>query len=313
MRLFLSLAVMVLSSATLFAQSAERGNPVLESCQLSLLPENYIEISADKEGTLQRLSVREGTIVREGDAIGQIDDAEPQMQLKVASQKLAAAYAKAMDKIEEKYAQAASDAAQADYEDQLAANNSGIDGVVSETELRAKKLEWVRANLQIEKAQKDRELAAWDYRVAKVEEDAAKLEIARRVVKAPFAGQVVKLFRKQGEWVDPGESILQMARYDVLQCDGNVNLADYDPREIEGCEVTIQAIVGNGREQVAKGRVTYVEQQVMYDGDYTYRVVAEIPNQVDRGRWSLYPGLKTTMTIHLGTANQNMSSRIEGR
>jgi multidrug efflux pump subunit AcrA (membrane-fusion protein) len=313
MRLFLTLAMMVLSSSTVWAQSAQRANPLIEDCQLSLLPENYIEISADKEGTLERLAVREGTIVREDEVIGQIDDAEPQMQLKVASQKLLASKAKALDKIEEQYAQAAANAAKADYDDQLAANAQGIEGVVSKTELRAKELEWVRAKLQIEKAQKDRELAKYDYLVAKVEEDAANLEIARRVVKAPYAGQVVKLFRKQGEWVDPGESILQMARFDVLQCDGRVNLAEYDPREVEGCEVTVTAKVGGGREEVAKGRITYVEQQVMYEGYHTYRVVAEIPNQVDRGRWSLYPGLKTTMTIHLGTANQNMSSRIEGR
>ncbi|WP_442484496.1 efflux RND transporter periplasmic adaptor subunit [Aeoliella sp. SH292] len=313
MRLFLTLAMMVLSSSTVWAQTAPSGNPVLEDCQLSLLPENYIEISADKEGILQKLSVREGTIVREGDVIGQIDDAEPQMQLKVAAQKLLAAKAKALDKIEEQYAQAASDAAQADYESLDAANKSGIDRVVPETELRAKKLEWVRAQLQILKAQKDRELAKYDYLVAKVEEDAANLEINRRVVKSPLAGQVVKLFRKQGEWVDPGESILQMARYDVLQCDGNVNLAQYDPRDIEGCEVTIEATVGGGRKEVAKGRITYVEQQVMYDGNYTYRVVAEVPNRVDRDRWALYPGLRVKMNIHLGTANQNMSSRIEGR
>lgn len=208
------------------------------------------------------------------------------------------------------YAEAAADAAEADFEDLQSANIGAVDRVVPETELRAKQLEVTRAKLQIEKAKKDRELAKYDYYVSKVEKEAAQMEIDRRAVTAPFGGQVVELFRKQGEWVDPGEPILQFARYDVLQCDGNVDLSKYDPREVEGCEVTIEATVGLGRTESAKGRIVYVEQQVLYDGTYSYRVLAEIPNRVDRGRWALYPGLPATMTIHLGTATTSVS-RIE--
>lgn len=311
MKLLLIAIATVLSAPSVLAQSTELGNPVLEDCQLSLLPENYIEISADKAGTLEQLAVREGSIVDEGQVIAQIDDIEANMQLRVAEQKRLAALARANDKIEETYARAAAEAAGADYADLQAANSAGIDSVVTPTDLRAKELEWTRAKLQIEKARKDRELAKFDYYVAKVEKEAAEMEIDRRVVKAPFGGQVVELFHKQGEWVDPGEPVLQFARYDVLQCDGNVDLAMYDPRQIEGCEVTIEATVGQGRIETATGRIVYVEQQVLYDGRYTYRVLAEIPNRNDRGRWALFPGLRAKMTIHLGTASADLSKRIE--
>ncbi len=250
--LVVAIALTVMGS-TLLAQSADRGNPVLKDCQLSLLPENYVEISADKAGTLRQLAVREGARIDEGQVIAQIDDEEAKMQLRVADQKLRGAYARATDKIEEEYAKAAAAAAQADYEDLQSANLGAVDRVVPETELRAKELEVTRARLQIQKAQKDRELARYDYYVAKVEKEAAEMEIDRRAVTAPFSAQVVELFHKQGEWVDPGEPILQLARYDVLQCDGNVDLAQYDPREVEGCEVTIEATVGLGRTERAKG------------------------------------------------------------
>lgn len=308
MKTLLIVCAVAVCSSTLLAQSADRGNPVLEDCQLSLLPENYIEISADKAGMLHQLSVREGSIIKEEQVIAQLDDVESQMQVRVSEQKRRAAYARATEKIEELYAIAAADAAEADLADLRAANSGGIDRVVPATELRAKELEWTRAKLQIDKAKKDRDLATFDYYVAKVEKEAAEMEVTRRVVKAPFSGQVVELFRKQGEWVDPGEPILQFARYDVLQCDGNVDLAKYDPREIEGCEVTVEAAVGLDRIETAKGRIVYVEQQVVYDGRYTYRVLAEIPNRDDRGRWALLPGLRAKMTIHLGTAEANISS-----
>lgn len=307
----------VLSAATspLFAQSADRGNPVLSGCELSLLPENYIKISADKAGTLKHLGVRVGSVVDEGQVIAQIDDEEAKMQLRVSDQKLRGAYARATDKIEEKYARAAAAAAAADYADLQAANQGAADRVVPQTELRAKELEVTRAKLQIEKAAKDRTLAIYDYDIAKVEKEAAQMEIDRRAVTAPFGGEVIELFRKQGEWVEPGEPILQFARYDVLQCNGAVFLDEYDPREIEGCEVTIEATVGRGRTERAKGRIVYVEQRVFPEGSetYSYSVVAEIPNHVDRGRWALFPGLSATMTIHLGTATTDISSRIEGR
>ncbi|MCO6046480.1 HlyD family efflux transporter periplasmic adaptor subunit [Aeoliella sp. ICT_H6.2] len=308
-----ALALLIgLSASTLLAQSADSGNPVIEDCQLSLLPENEIEISAIKAGMLEQLNVHEGSIAEEGEVIAKLDDIEARMQLRVAQQKQQAAADRATDKVEEEYAEAAADAAEADLIDFRAANNAGVEGVVAPTELRAKELELTRAKLQIKKAFKDRQLAISDWRVAKVETEAADLEITRRRVTAPFSGQVVELFRKQGEWVDPGEPILKFVRYDVLQCDGYVNLEKYDPREVDGCEVTIEVHVGHGRLEQAKGRITYVEQQARNEGYFTYRVVAKVPNHVDRGRWALYPGLKATMTIHLGTANQAMTSRIEG-
>lgn len=299
--------------AMLLAQSPNRGNPVLKDCQLALLPENYIEISADKAGKMVQLTVREGSIVDEGQVIAQVDNEEAKMQLRVSNQKLRAAYARATDEIEKKYAIAARDAAQADYESLQEANAGDANRVVPETELRAKKLEVVRAGLQIEKADKDRELAVYDYQVAKVEKEAADMEIARRAVTAPFSGQVVELFRKQGEWVDPGEPILQFARYDVLRCDGFVDLSKYSPQEVDGCEVSIEVTVGLGQTEQAKGRIVYVEQQVYYEDRYTFRVVAEVENREDRGRWVLTPGLPATMTIRLGTARPDLSSRIEDR
>ncbi len=302
---------LTLMPTTLHAQSPNRANPVLKDCQLALLPENYIEISADKPGTIKHLAVREGTIVDEGAVIAQIDDVEAKMQLRVSEQKRLSALARAKDTIEEEYAVAARDAAQADYDALKSANVGGVDRVVPETELRAKKLEVTRAGLQIDKAKKDRQLAIYEYNVAKVEKEAAEMEIERRAVNAPFSGQVVELFRKQGEWVEPGEPILQFARYDVLQCDGYVDLSKYDPREIDGCEVTIEATVGLGRTEQAKGRIVYVEQQVFFEDTYTFRVVAEVSNRTDRGRWALYPGLPATMTIHLGTATTDLSRRVE--
>ncbi|MGI9457300.1 MAG: HlyD family efflux transporter periplasmic adaptor subunit, partial [Aeoliella sp.] len=227
-------------------------------------------------------------------------------QLHVAEQQRKAAIARFNDEIEKLYAIAASKAARANYDELLEANSGGIDNVVPATELRSAELEWKRAELQIQKADKDKQLAGYEYWIRKAEKEAAQMEIDRRVIKAPFAGEVMELFKKQGEWVNPGDPILQYVRYDVLQCDGKVNFDEYDPREVEGCDVTIEVEVGRGRIEQAQGRISHVEQQVQYEGRYTYRVQAEIPNRMDAGRWLLLPGLSAKMTIHLGSARANL-------
>ena len=40
--------------------------------------------------------------------------------------------------------------------------------------------------------------------------EAAELAIQRRALKAPFDGTVVKVFRHVGEWVAPGDPVLQI-------------------------------------------------------------------------------------------------------
>ena len=301
-------AVALLVASPVLAQSSNV-NPVLEDCQLSFLKENNIEIPAEQAGVLRMLSVQEGsTIDQEGKVIAQIDDQEAVMKKNIAVQQVKAAFARYQDNIEEEYAKAASAVAEADFLDLDEANNGKVQRVVTASDLRRAKLEWDRAVLQIEKAKKDKQLAGYEYLIRKAELDAAEMEITRRVIKAPFAGRVLEVYRNQGEWVNPGDPILQLVRYDTLMCDGTVFFDDYDPRDIEGCEVLVEVSTGRISEQ-ATGRVTYVEQKAEYGLQYSYRVRAEITNKEVAGRWALFPGLPAKMTIQLGTATQNIGKK----
>ena len=301
-------AVALLVASPVLAQSSNV-NPVLEDCQLSFLKENNIEIPAEQAGVLRMLSVREGsTIEQEGQVIAQIDDKEAEMKERIAVAQLNSAHARYRDEIEKEYAIKAAEVALADYEGLREANSGGVKRAVTATDLRRAKLEWERALLQGKKADKDKELARFEYHIRRAEWDAAKMEVERRVIKAPFAGRVLEVYRNQGEWVNPGDPILQLVRYDKLMCDGTVFFDDYDPREIEGCEVLVEVSTGRISEQ-ATGRVTYVEQKAEYGLQYSYRVRAEITNKEVAGRWALFPGLPAKMTIKLGTATQNIGKK----
>ncbi|MGI9457608.1 MAG: hypothetical protein ACR2NU_13675, partial [Aeoliella sp.] len=64
--IFLTLVFCFSVAPALLAQSTERGDPVLEECQLSFVKQNFIEISAEQAGVLRHLAVREGSQAADG-------------------------------------------------------------------------------------------------------------------------------------------------------------------------------------------------------------------------------------------------------
>jgi multidrug efflux pump subunit AcrA (membrane-fusion protein) len=110
---------------------------------------------------------------------------------------------------------------------------------------------------------------------------------------------VEKKFRKQDEWVAPGDPILYLFRLDTVHVEGAVEQSKYDPHELQGCDVTVEVQLARGRKETVRGKITKVSSVVRLDGKFEVR--AEVPNRQEHGTWLLRDGLLATMTIHLGT------------
>lgn len=316
-RYYLRLALLLMAALVATTPAWGQQDPVVEG-ELKFVDD--VQIPASEAGVITQLAVKEGSLVTEGDVMARIDDREFQSQLKIAEQQARSAKAKFLDEVEEKYARAAADAAEAEVQELTEVNSGKIGNVVTQSEVRRADLEWTRAKLQIEKALKDRELARYDFHTRIAEYEAAKQALDRLNIRAPFSGEVVRLKRRQSEWVNPGDAVLQLVRYDVLKVEGHVGFAPdpergatdrefYDPRDVDGCEVTVEVVTGRNQTQRAKGRITWVNQAVQYQGDYVFPVQAEIPNTKVDGRWVFMPGQLATMTIHLATRNPSISRR----
>ena len=118
------------------------------------------------------------------------------------------------------------------------------------------------------------------------------------------------MFRKQQEWVSPGDSILRLVRLDTLKVEGLVNASQYSPAELDGCEVTVDVPVSRGRVVQATGRVVFVDPILMRGVDgHVQKVRAEIANRQENGHWLLEPKREAAMTIHLGTGGVAAASR----
>ena len=161
--------------------------------------------------------------------------------------------------------------------------------------------------LAIEKSYHDQELAKFEALTKQAEFDAAELAIKRRTIVAPFDGVVEEIKRKQEEWVQPGDTILTLLRLDTMHVDGAIEQSQYDPNEIQGCDVAMEVELARGRKTTVRGKIVKVSNLVRSDGVYNVR--AEVANLQEHGIWIVRDGLPATLTIQLGTGGNATAAR----
>jgi multidrug efflux pump subunit AcrA (membrane-fusion protein) len=300
----MAVALVVLLACSLDAQqpSAQATNPVVPGL---VRVADQIKLPAKEPGVLVQLTVKEGTQVRAGQIIGKIDDSEPQMKKMAASAEYAGAFKRWKDDVEIRFAKAQAEVAHADY-DQLIDANRRTEKAVAEVDIRKAKLDWQHFVLAIEKAYHDQELAKFEAYTKQAELSASDLAIQRRTITAPFDGVVEEIKRKQDEWVQAGDTILSLLRMDTMHVEGAVNQRDYDPQEVQGCDVTVEVKLARKRTATFRGRI--VKVSTIVDGRGAYYARAEVANQQDHGTWVLRDGLPATMTIHIGTAGSSTAA-----
>jgi multidrug resistance efflux pump len=272
----------------------ENGNPVLDRCLIKPPGADEVRIPAQEAGVLIKMPVTEGSLVAKGDLLAVIDDREARAALQIAEYSLQSAQQRAKEDIEIRYAQAAASVAKVDLEQDQKANLAQP-GAIPDIEIRRKSLDWNRAKLQTEKAKKDQLLAGLESKTKEAERDAAKMALEWRTIVAPFDGEVVATYRHQSEWVNPGDPILKLVRFDQLDVEGFVYASQFDRGELLGKPVVVKVARARGREVTVTGKVVYVEQTVMADGGYLVR--AQVKNEREGETWLIQPGLQAQMTV----------------
>jgi macrolide-specific efflux system membrane fusion protein len=273
---------------------APTGPPTFRPAHITA--EQDVLISAEVEGALISLPVKEGSRVATGQVLATIDDRVAQAALVMADMGHKAALARAEDDIEKVFAEASAKFAEVDLRKDLMANR-GTPGAVTDIQIEQKKLAYRRSTLQIEKAVKDLEIAAREADVKKAELDAAKIQLDQRTIRSTFDGEVQQLSQKQAQWVKPGDPIMRLVRFDKLRVECFVPAASYDPAELANRRVTVTAALARGRAASAEGRVVYVDQTLIGG---QYRLRAEVDNVREGDYWLLRPGLLAEMTVHTG-------------
>jgi multidrug efflux pump subunit AcrA (membrane-fusion protein) len=276
------------------ADPASNKTLTIDHCIVSLIDE--AQIPAKKPGLISKLLVGEGTPVQRGAAIAQLDDSDVRVAKLIAERELEAAEKEAANDINVRFSAAAAGVAKAEVEAALEVN-AKVPGTVAAAEVRRLRLAQKRAELGIEQAEQQFEVAKITAKVREAHVEAAQIEVDARQIASPIDGIVVRLHRHEGEWVNLGEPICHVVRLDRLRVTGFVNVSDYDQAQIQGRAVEVRVKLASGKTEKFAGKIDFASPLVQAGGEY--RVWADIENRERERFWVLRPGLTAEMEITL--------------
>jgi multidrug efflux pump subunit AcrA (membrane-fusion protein) len=177
-------------------------------------------------------------------------------------------------------------------------SNRKAPGVVTEMEMRRRKLEYDTNRLAIQNAEYELAVAEMNALAKEKELRAAEYLRKRVQLRSPINGIVTEKKSHVGEYVRSGDPVVRVGQLDRLRVEGRVSAADLKPKIAINREVVVRVSVGvdptTGEESYEsfRGRIEHVGAEI--DMDKKYRVWTEIDN---RDGYVVRPGMIAEMTI----------------
>lgn len=265
----------------------------LSHCLISLNEE--AKVPAREPGQLVKVMIKDGEQVTREQVLAQIDDTQKQMEYKAAQRKYEKAKVESENDINVRYSEAAADVADAQVLTGVEANQR-VPGSVTQAQMREWKLSAKKFRLEIEQSRFKMRTDAMDAEVLKTQMEAAQEASNRHKIRAPLDGVVIELKYHEGEWVQPGDTLLRILRIDRLRIEGFLKAEEYGHAELKGRAVSVNVMLAHGRKETFQGKVVYVDPLVEAGGEFRVRV--EVLNRKENDSWLLNPGTTAEMTIH---------------
>lgn len=261
-----------------------------------IIPIYEVDVPAEEAGVLMKLYITDFQQIRADDLIVQIDDRQAKMAVNVAEAKKESAEIQMKNNVNVRYAMAARDVANAEVLQADEANHK-VPNTVPVVEYNRLILSRTQATLQIEQAEQEIKVAGENYKVAKAELEAAQLDQTKFEVHSPHDGVVMELYRKEGEWLKPGDPILHLVQMNPIRYSFRIE-SKTPPESIFNQAVTIYVPT---LDKTFQGKVTYIKPS--HDIGDMYQVWVDIENQwqdfqnldgteKQKGYWILQPGMR---------------------
>jgi RND family efflux transporter MFP subunit len=261
---------------------------VIEDARISWYQKS--EISALREGVIDKLEARRGDNVITGAKIGLLHKEVADLAVREAEIQAKGVGGILKAKAQKRLAMAV-----------VIRNKNLLDkgaGYVSTEEKEKAEAELEAAQASLIEAQDTQELAR-----AKLE--SAKQAAQEHIIVAPFAGQILEEHKHEGESVRANEAIVTLGNLDTVEVWGYLPI-EYMYRVAPGSDVTVQIMLGKSRGKQAieqkqfRGKISSVDQSIQSVGENTIKVYAKLNNPDHE----LKPGLNASMTIRLKPESQ---------
>jgi hypothetical protein len=184
----------------------------------------------------------------------------------------------------------------------------GVKAAVTLTELRKYQFQLDRALAQVRQATVEKSIAAQTAEVKRAQLDATDIELDRRQIKSLFNGQVDEIYKKVGDWCQPGDVIMQVIRLDRLRIKGFVLASQAAPSEVMGKPAVITVYGAGNKQHTLKGTVGYASFEIEgISASRQYRIWVDVDNEKvvdpitkkETETWKIEPGVPANMTIDL--------------
>jgi multidrug efflux pump subunit AcrA (membrane-fusion protein) len=270
------------------------GNAVIHDATLTSI--QRLDVPGADPGVLVKMTVELGARVKKDQELARIDDREAQANVEVKHLDYLAAKQEAESTVEVQYQQATADVAEKAYE-KLKLVNEKTPGAVTHIDMLRTQLEWDKAKLGILRAEEKNKTDALTAKAKEAEWNASKVGVERRILRAPFDGVVINVYKKPGEWVTAGEPVMELVRIDRLGVRGSLPADEWTPADIDGRNVTVEVKLPRGKVEKVRGKVVFVTPVVEAGG--TFPVWAEIDTPMENDRPLIRAGMPADLTINV--------------
>ena len=248
------------------------------------------EVAARDAGLVAEVLVREGQIVKAGDLLARLDDADARLGHIKAALEVQRAKKLASNDIKLRSAQRELEFVKAESQ-RAAAAETRLPGSVSDAERDRLRVNTQRAALEVEQAEFELDAAKLAVSLIENELRIAEEKLQRRRISTPISGIVVAVSKRLGEWVEPGQVVVRVLSIDKLRVEFFLKAEQATPDLVsKTVRFSLPNAVANGPQFT--GKVAFVSPEVdPLNGQV--RVWAEIDNRDGR----LRPGLSGALTI----------------
>ena len=286
-KLFLITAVLSVAQLPLAGFAKENREIRIDS--VVLRPLQAAEVPAQQTGLLKKISVEEGQHVEKNEILATLDPLEAHLAVVRARLERAQAEKKANNQISIQYAVKALEVAEAE----LRRSRESIEKFaksISQSQLDVERLTVEKLMLEKQQAEHELALEKFGLQLKQTELEAAQAVLEKHRLRAPFAGAVVLIRGRVGEWVEIGAPVLRLVAVDKLRAEGFLPV-EQASAELVGKRVTFVSTIGQ-QSMRATGELRFVSPE-MDPVTRQVRVWAALDNTDGAFR----PGQQGTMTI----------------
>ena len=227
--------------------------------------------------------------MKQGELLAQIDDQVAKLAADATKAKYDIAKAKATNDVRLRFAKKSTEVSEAE----LRRSTESIERFaksVSQSQLDVEQLTVQKNQLEGEQATHEQQIAMLEMRQQESELNAARTQITRRRIVAPFDGVIVQIYARKGEWAEPGQKALRIVNVDRLKAEGFIRAEDAT-EHVVGRPIRL-VIEPGGEQNTFAGKIVFVSPEVdPITGQV--RIWAEIDNRDGR----LRPGQPARMVV----------------